>query len=461
MPINATEIDRYIRQNQQRFMEELVEYIGIPSISINRKIDQHIIAAVDFIANKMNQSGLKTKVFETSGNPIVYGESEDRDAPITMLIYGHYDVFPVAERTGWNQSDPFKAKHEDDRIWGRGSADNKSQHLAHLNAISFLNEVSGSIPIKIKMIIEGEEETGSVALKDFITGNKELLRSDLCFYSDGPMYPDDHPVILLGVRGILCLELIAKTSDRPLHSGNFGGIAPNPAQILCQLISSMVDRKNKLIIPGVTFISDIKEQDDLKAIELLPFDLRQIEQDMGVMPVTGENKEEYYTRLLLRPNLNVAGIQSGYSGAGIKTIIPNQAVAKIDIRLVGNQDPDEIFNKIKEYIEKNKFDFVEIRKIIGQPPSKTDINHPYVETIRQAVRAGFGRPPLIVPSLAGTTPDYLFTKILGIPSFVVPYAPYNQNNHAQNESTKVSIFFNGIKTTAQLIQFLALNKYQS
>jgi acetylornithine deacetylase/succinyl-diaminopimelate desuccinylase-like protein len=136
-------------------------------------------------------------------------------------------------------------------------------------------------------------------------------------------------------------------------------------------------------------------------------------------------------------------------------------VAKIDIRLVGNQDPDEIFNKIKEYIEKNKFDFVEIRKIIGQPPSKTDINHPYVETIRQAVRAGFGRPPLIVPSLAGTTPDYLFTKILGIPSFVVPYAPYNQNNHAQNESTKVSIFFNGIKTTAQLIQFLALNKYQS
>lgn len=442
-------VDSLLQKTSDRLVSQLIDYIRIPSVSMTGDgIDQ----AVEFIKKKMASCGFSINVFKEYGLPIVYGEIGPEDASVTMLMYGHYDVFPAKDQAGW-KTNPFEPVLDGDRIWGRGAGDNKGQHLAHINAIGLFQEITGDLPIRIKLIIEGEEETGSKALKAFVTNHQDLLKADFCFYSDGPMFPDDQPVLLLGVRGILCLELAASGAERPLHSGNFGGVAPNPALTLCRLLASMLDDKGNIKIPGAGVTNP--SENDQKAIAALPLDLKQISKDIGVAPVTGKNEYAFYERLLLKPNFNLAGFSSGYTGDGIKTVIPNEAIAKIDIRLVGQQDPDQVLEAIKGFIDSSGHQGITLKKLVAQPPSKTPMDHPCVGIIKQAVAEGFGVEPLIVPSLGGTTPDYVFTKILGIPSIVVPLAPYDENNHAPNESTKVSTFLNGIKSTIHLLLSMA------
>ena len=442
-------IDSAVAGRERELVGTLLEAVRIPSVSLT---GEGIAEAVEFLTARMRRWGLAVEVFPTESQPIVYGEIGPADAPFTWLTYGHYDVYPAdAKAEGW-KTDPWQPVVDGDRIWGRGTGDNKGQHLALLSAIALWRELRGELPIRIKVILEGDEETGSRPLPRFVEAQRERLRADLCCYSDGPMFPNDQPVLLMGVRGVLGLEFAATGAKRNLHSGNFGGVAPNPTLDLIHLLAEMVGRDGRLLVPGAGHADVTVTPAEAAAVRALPLDREGVMASMGVAPTVPD--AEFHERLMLRPAFNVSGLVAGYTGAGHKTIIFRDALAKADIRLVGGQDPAQVLAAVRRFAADRGYANIEIRELKATPASRTSLDDPFVPLVKAAVAQGFGREPLVVPSLGGTTPDWVFTKLLGIPSIVVPLAPYDENNHAPNESTKVSLFLAGVRTGMRLIEAL-------
>ena len=443
-------IDAAVAGRAGELVETLLESVRIPSVSLT---GPGIGEAVDFLAGRMRGWGFEVRVFPTASQPIVYGEIGPPDAAFTWLTYGHYDVYPAdAAAEGW-RTDPWQPVLEGDRIWGRGAGDNKGQHLALLHAIALYRELHGELPIRIKVILEGDEETGSRPLPEFVSANLAMLRADLCCYSDGPMFPNDQPVLLMGVRGVLGLEFVATGAKRNLHSGNFGGVAPNPTLDLVHLLAEMVDRDGRLLVPGAGYADVTVTPAEAAAVGALPLDRDGVMASMGVAPTVAD-AASFHERLMLRPAFNVSGFASGYTGKGHKTIIYREALAKADIRLVGGQDPAQVLAAVRRFAADRGYAGIEIRELKSTPASRTSLDDPFVPVVKEAVAKGFGREPLVVPSLGGTTPDFVFTKLLGLPSIVVPLAPYDENNHAPNESTKVSLYLAGIRSGMRLIESL-------
>jgi len=441
-------VDDLVGRRAESLVATLLESVRIPSVSLT---GQGIAEAVAFLRAKLLAWGFEVEVHETESQPIVYAEIGPKDAAFTWLTYGHYDVYPADEKLeGWRTS-PFEPVVEGDRIWGRGAGDNKGQHLALLGAIALYRELHGELPIRIKVILEGDEETGSKPLPEFVVRNKDRLRADLVVYADGPMYPNDQPALLMGVRGNLGVEFHATGAKRNLHSGAYGGVAPNPTLDLIHLLAEMVDRDGKLLVPGAGYADVTITPSEAEAVKRIPLDLAGVEASIGVMP-TVTDAATFHERLMLRPAFNVSGFTAGYTGAGQKTIIFKEALAKADIRLVGGQDPAAVFAAIRKFVADRGYAGIEIRELKSTPPSRTSLDDPFVPMVRKAVADGFGREPLVVPSLGGTTPDFVFTKLLGLPSIVVPLAPYDENNHAPNESTKVSLYLAGIRSGMRLIE---------
>jgi acetylornithine deacetylase/succinyl-diaminopimelate desuccinylase-like protein len=444
-------IEAIVRDRADALVAALLEFARIPSVSLT---GEGIAEAVEFLRSRMQRWGWEVQVFPTAGQPIVYGEIGPRDAPFTWLGYGHYDVYPAdAKAEGWAR-DPWQPVVDGDRIWGRGTGDNKGQHLALLNAIALYRELHGELPIRIKMVLEGDEETGSRPLPAFVAKHREMLRADLCCYSDGPMFPNDQPVLLMGVRGVLGLEFAATGAKRNLHSGNFGGVAPNPTLDLIHLLAEMVDRDGRLLVPGAGYADVTVTPSEMAAVQALPLDREGVMASMGVAP-TVTDAATFHERLMLRPAFNVSGFSAGYTGSGHKTIIYREALAKADIRMVGGQDPAQVLAAVRKFASDRGYAGIEIRELKSTPASRTSLDDPFVPVVKGAVAKGFGREPLVVPSLGGTTPDYVFTKLLGLPSIVVPLAPYDENNHAPNESTKVSLYLAGVRSGMHLIEALS------
>jgi acetylornithine deacetylase/succinyl-diaminopimelate desuccinylase-like protein len=256
----------------------------------------------------------------------------------------------------------------------------------------------------------------------------------------------------MGVRGNLGLVFRAKGARRNLHSGNFGGVAPNPTLDLIHLLAEMVDRDGRMLVPGAAYAEINVSEADLAAVRSLKVDHEGFRASVGVEPTTGADDGLFHERLMLRPAFNVSGFGAGHVGQGIKNIIFKEAMAKADVRLVGGQDPEAVFQAIRKFARDRGYDNIEIESVKGTPASRTPLDHFAVKRVRDAVARGFGREPLVVPSLGGTTPDFVFTRILGLPSIVVPLAPYDENNHAPNESTKVSLYLAGVRTGLHLIE---------
>jgi acetylornithine deacetylase/succinyl-diaminopimelate desuccinylase-like protein len=429
----------------------LLDSVRIASVSLT---GEGIGAQVEFLRGRLEQWGFAVEVHPTSSHPILYAEIGPASAAKTWLLYGHYDVYPADEKQeGW-RTPPFEPVLEGDRIWGRGAGDNKGQHLALLNAIALWRATRGELPVRVKVILEGDEETGSVPLPGFVEANRARLAADFCCYSDGPMYPGDQPVLLMGVRGNLGLEFVAKGARRNLHSGNFGGVAPNATLDLVHLLAEMVDREGRLQVPGAGYAEVRVAAADLEAVRSIPLDRAGFRESVGAEPITGDDGALFHERLMLRPAFNVSGFAAGYTGPGQKTIIFKEALAKADVRLVAGQDPQAVLEAIRRFVRERAYDNIEVRSLKATPASRTPLDHPLVPLVKQAVAKGFGREPLVVPSLGGTTPDYVFTKLLGLPSIVVPLAPYDENNHAPNESTKVSLYLAGVRTGMHLFDAL-------
>jgi len=445
-------IEAAVRERSDALVRTLLDSVRIASISLT---GEGIADQVGFLRKRLEGWGFAVEVHPTTSHPIIYAETGPKDAKVTWLLYGHYDVYPADEKQeGW-RTKPFEPVVEGDRIWGRGAGDNKGQHLAMLNAIALWRELHGELPIRIKVILEGDEETGSVPLPKFIEDNRARLKADLCCYSDGPMFPNDQPVLLMGVRGNLGLEFVAKGAKRNLHSGNFGGVAPNPTLDLIHLLAEMVDREGRLQVPGAGYAEVKVAPADLEAVRSLAVDHAGFRDSVGVEPTTGSDDALFHERLMLRPAFNVSGFTAGYTGSGQKTIIFKEALAKADVRLVGGQDPERVFQAIRAFARARGYHSIEIRNLKATPASRTPLDHPLVPLVKAAVEKGFGKKVLVVPSLGGTTPDFVFTRLLGLPSIVVPLAPYDENNHAPNESTKVSLYLAGIRSGLHLIEALA------
>jgi len=445
-------IDAAVRERSDALVKTLLDSVRIASVSMT---GEGIADQVGFLRQRLEGWGFAGEVHPTTSHPILYAEIGPRDAKFTWLLYGHYDVYPADEKQeGW-RTRPFEPVVEGDRVWGRGTGDNKGQHLAMLNAIALWRELHGELPIRIKVILEGDEETGSIPLPKFVEENRARLAADLCCYADGPMFPNDQPVLLMGVRGNLGLELHSTGAKRNLHSGNLGGVSPNPTLELVHLLAEMVDRDGKLLVPGASYAEIDVAPADLAAVRALKVDHEGFRDTVGVEPTTGADDALFHERLMLRPAFNVSGFAAGHTGKGIKNIIYKEAMAKADVRLVGGQDPDKVLAAIQKFARDRGYKGIEITGIKGTPASRTPLDHPMVALVRDAVEKGFGKKVLVVPSLGGTTPDFVFTRLLGLPSIVVPLAPYDENNHAPNESTKVSLYLAGIRSGLHLIENLS------
>lgn len=439
----------YIDAHRQQFLDRLFDYLRMPSISAYgtgmAEVAEHLIGVLQPL-------GLDARIMPTAGWPMVFGtRATNADAP-TVLLYGHYDVQPPDPLDAW-VSPPFHPTIRDGRIYARGAGDNKGQHFAQILALESLLACRGDLPCNVKLLLEGEEEIGSPQAPIFVRDHRDELSADTVITSDGPVHASGRSCILFGVRGILSFELRARAASRDLHSGNWGGVAPNPLWTLVHLLATMKNERGEVTIDG--FYDDVQPPTPLEreALAQLPADIDAIKASVGLTHFDVPPDRSYAERLSSWPTLTINGLHGGYAGPGSKTVLPHEAFAKCDIRLVEAQRIDDIFAKVEAHVRKHAPD-VEIIHQGAMEPSKTPLDSPFTAPIRAGIHAAQGEEPLLVPAMGGSLPDYVFTKILGIPAFTVPYANADEANHAPNENIEVERFFAGIKTGAAMLTYI-------
>lgn len=433
-------------------LNDLFTVVRQPSISAQ---DIGVRECAALVQKFMEDAGLQTRLIETSGHPMVFGTwlNAGPEKP-TILFYGHYDVQPPEPLELW-ESEPFEPTLRNGRIYARGIADNKAQFFSHLMAIRHWMREAGELPVNVKFIAEGEEEVGSPHLDEVVANYAGDLAADIVYTSDGPVQDTAYPEICFGVRGMLYIELRATGPNRDVHSGHWGGVAPNPAWMLVDALRTMRDEDGNITIDG--FHDNVKDPTPAAraAMDALPFDTAEVLARVGLDEMVPPADLPWADRIMARPTLNIAGFNSGYGGPGSKTIIPSKATVKIDMRLVPDQTPDEIWEKVSAHVAKHAPNVEAVRLDGGMVPSYTPVEHPMAEVVRAAVERGFGTRPIDVPLVGGSLPDAVWTKTLGTPSFLVPYGDPEQANHAPNESYLAERFHQGIKTSAILLAELA------
>lgn len=441
-------MDDFILKHRDDYLNQLFNLLRIKSISTDEDEIRH---CANVLKDDMEALGLAAQLIETGGNPVVYSELLNEKNRFTLLIYGHYDVQAVEPIELWD-SNPFEPEIRDGRIYARGAGDNKGQLMAQLLGLKTYQALYGELPINVKFIFEGEEELGSVHLAEFVENHKELLEADLVYTSDGSSHNSGNPLILLGVRGVLTLEMTAKGADFDNHSGNTGNIVPNPAWKLMRLLNTMRDDDGKVLVDG--FYDKIRKPSDkeMELLKRLPYDQQDIAEKIGYEDLDMDGAS-YYHKLTMEPTFNIAGIESGYTGKHAKTIIPSTATVNMDIRLVADQDPEDVFKKIEEHV-KEVDPSVTVTYKGAMRPSRTPAELEIVQAVTDAVAHAYGKEPLVQPSMPGSLPDYVWTEILNTPSIIMPYANFDQHNHSPNENLKVENFFAGIKCTCNLVREL-------
>jgi len=435
-----------IERREQEYLERLIDYVRRPSISAH---GEGIGEVAEYIAGVLSRIGLDTQIIPTAGWPMVFAEHCQQPGAPTVLLYGHYDVQPPDPLDAWI-SPPFEPTVRDGRLFARGVGDNKGQHFAQILGVEALLQANGELPCNIKVLLEGEEEIGSPRMPDFVRDNLELLDADLVITSDGPVDESGRSTLNFGVRGIISFELRARGANRDLHSGNWGGVAPNPIWTLVQLLATMKNDRGEVTIDG--FYDTVLPLTDLErdALAALPVDVDAVRASLDLQTLDQPVERGYFERLSAWPTFTINGLHGGYGGPGSKTVLPHEAVAKCDMRLVEAQTADDIFAKVEAHVRQHAPE-VEFVRLGSMDPSKTPIDSPWAEPIRRGIVAAQREEPLLVPALGGSLPDYVFTKTLGLPAFGVPYANADESNHAPNENMEITRFFMGIRTSAAML----------
>lgn len=452
-------VAEYVEAHLDEFLDDLFDLLAQPSVSAT---GEGVAECTDLVEAYCEAYGFdEVDVVETDGHPAVlahaYVDGGD-DAP-TILLYGHYDVQPV-DPAEWT-TPPFEPTVRSgpdgrDRIYARGAGDNKGQWFAHLCAIRTLRETDG-LPANVTLLLEGEEESGSPHLGDVVREHAERLRAELAYVADGPIDPSGRPHVLMGARGMVYAQLDAVGPNRDLHSGNYGGPVPNPAWELVRLLDSMKDDDGRVTIEG--FYDDVREltDRDREVLAAVPFDEEATKADLGVDAFAAGPGDSYLEKLLYWPTLNVAGFASGYGGEGTKTIIPSTARVKVDMRLVADQDPDDVYERFVRHVEANRSAGVdvEVSMLGAMAPQRTPLDHPVVEPLLGAVGDAWEVEPILKPTLGGSLPTYVFADVLDVPCVTVPYANSDENNHSPDENLAIDCFEKGVRTTAYALDELA------
>jgi acetylornithine deacetylase/succinyl-diaminopimelate desuccinylase-like protein len=444
----------FINVNRDRYLDELKALLAIPSISALPEHAADVKRCADWCADELRRIGMQNvKLFDTPGNPVVYGDWLGADGAPTMLFYGHYDVQPVDPLNLW-ESPPFEAMIRDGEIYARGSADDKGQVFMHMKAIEAHLKQTGRLPMNIKIILEGEEEVGSENLDDFVRAHKKELDADVVVISDSGMFARGVPSICYGLRGLVYFQLDMRGSSTDLHSGSFGGAVANPAIVLAQVIAKMKDRSGRITIPG--FYDDVVplSEEERKSWASLPFNEKKYKKDFGIPKLFGETGYTTLERTWARPTFEVNGLLSGFTGEGAKTVLPAVSMAKVSMRLVPNQDPNRIAGLFQKYVEDITPKTVELKvtRMHGGKPWMTSYDNRFVQAAARAIEKGFGRTPIFTREGGSIPVVSTFQEELGLPSVLFGVGLPDENAHAPNEKLDLGNFHNGIIASAVLYE---------
>ena len=443
----------HVDANRTSFVERLAGWVRIPSVSAT---GQGMPEAAGHARDLVAAAGLEATVAGTDGWPLVLGHRAGPPGAPTVLVYGHYDVQPPDPVDAW-ASPPFEPEVRDGRLYGRGGADNKGQHLAQLLAVESLLATRGELPCAVKVLLDGEEEIGSPHLAGFAAAQRELLSADLVVWSDGPVDPGGGWRLVFGVRGIASFELRARGANRSLHSGNWGGVAPNPLWTLVHLLATMRDAQGRITVDGFGDEVEPLGPAERAALDRLPVDVEAVKADLGLERLDAPVERGFAERLAAWPTLTINGLHGGYGGKGTQTVLPAEAVAKCDVRLVHAQRADDVYGKLEAHVRRHA-PGVELVRQGSMEPSRTPMDSAWTAPIRAAMAAAQGAEPLLVPVLGGSLPLHVFTGVLGLPTFGIPLGNPDQANHAPNENLDLERFHTGIKTAAAVLAKLGLSQ---
>ena len=450
------DVKGYIEANKDRFLNELFELIRIPSISAESEHKPDMVHCAEKWKAFLLEAGCdKAEVMPSAGNPVVYGEKTIDPAKPTVLVYGHYDVMPVAPLELW-KTKPFEPVVKDGKIWARGADDDKGQSFMQAKAFEFMVKTN-QLPCNVKFMLEGEEEIGSPSLYGFCEEHKELLKADVILVCDTSMIAPDVPSITSGLRGLCYWEVEVTGANHDLHSGIYGGAVANPINILCKMIAGLHDENNHITIPGfyddVLVISD----EERALMAQAPFNEEDYKRDLGIKAVHGEKGYSTKERTGIRPCLDICGIWGGHTGEGSKTVLPSKAYAKISTRLVANQDFNKISKLFQEYFESIAPDCVRVKvtPCHGGAAYVSPLEMKAYQSAEKAMETTYGKRPIptrsggSIPIVAG------FEKILGTKSILMGFGLGSDDIHAPNENYPLEQFFKGIETIPYFYEYFA------
>lgn len=444
------ELEERIRGMKSGLLEELNEFLRMPSISAGAEGGDGFRGCAEWVADRLREAGAEARLMETDGHPVVYAEIGEGDK--TLLSYGHYDVQPPEPLDLW-ESDPFEPAVRDGFLYARGVADDKGDVMARIQALRLYMGEHGPLPFKLKFLIEGEEEIGSPNLAPFVRANADLLSADACLWEGSMKDEAGRPVIFCGTKGMAYVELRARGATHDLHS-MYGGIAPNPAWRLIQALRTIKDESGQITLDGFEDLIEPPSEKDLEAIEKIPFDDAELRRSWGVdaldRNLTGRDA---LREMLLRPTANIAGFHSGYGGPGSKTIVPSEAFAKMDFRLVAGQSPGPVVGLIREHLKRRGFSDVEVVDHHGVEAAKTPVDSPVVVTSVETWR-DLGRDDAVVyPTVGGSGPTSLIATELGIPTVMTGnVANAGSRIHSPNESVRLDDYFETVAYFARFFE---------
>ena len=444
----------YQEKNKERFLNELLELLRIPSVSAKTEHKPDMIKCAEVVKQRLLEAGAdKAEIYPTDGHPVVYAEKIIDPSKPTVLVYGHYDVQPAEPLELWN-SGPFDPVIKDGKIFARGSCDDKGQMYMHVKALETLVQTN-TLQNNIKFCIEGEEEVGSPNLGKFVSGHKELLKADCVLISDSAMISLDTPSLDIGLRGLSYIEVEVTGPNRDLHSGVYGGAVANPITILAKMIASLHDKDNHIRIPG--FYDDVIEasKEERALMAKAPFNKNEYKKDLGIEKLWGEKGYSTNERTGIRPTLELNGIWGGYTGEGAKTVLPSKAFAKISARLVPNQASDKIAALLINHLEKIAPPYVKVKATLhhGGEPYVTPIDSKAYKAAAKAIEATFNKEPIPVRGGGSIPICSLFEKELGTKIVLMGFGLDSDNLHSPNEKFDIANFYKGIETIPYFHKF--------
>lgn len=447
---------KYIDQHKEKFLDELFEFLRIPSISTDSSKKNDIRSAANFLIGQLESLNLdRVELYETPGNPIVYAEHCPHDDQPTVLVYGHYDVQPSDPDELWD-TPPFEPTVKNGDVYARGASDDKGQSYTHVKAIESFVKSGTPIPVNVKFILEGEEEIGSPNLVPFIENHADMLTCDMVLISDTSMFGKDQPSITYGLRGLAYMEVEVIGPNRDLHSGVYGGAVENPINVLCEIIGNLKDEDGIIQIPGFyDKVVPLTEEERIAAAAL-PFDEKAYKESLDIEEVHGEKTYTTLERASARPTLDVNGIVGGYTGEGAKTVLPSKVHAKVSMRLVPDQHPKEIAKMFKEHVESLAPDTVRINvtEHHGGFASVTDLNFYGLKAGAKAFEEIYQKEVLFSRE-GGSIPIVAdFKRVLGVESILMGFGITSDAIHSPNEKFSVKDFYRGIKTSAKFFEIL-------